>query len=273
MSESKAFAAGGPSGVTPWGTAWRSEGSGEPIVLIHGVGMNQSVWAPQVADLRKDFRLIVYDMIGHGASRYDPSTRDIGDYGNQLVELLNTLGLSKAHIVGHSMGALVAIEMAVAHGSRCKSVMALNGVYCRTAEQRRSVQDRAKDLAQNGKPDSVKETISRWFGEPVPSRDVQAAQLCTRLLTNVPLEGYARAYEIFSNSDERHLGKLGDIKVPTMLVTGELDPNSSPAMSAAMHAEIAGSKILILPDQRHMMSLVAVDTVNDLIRKFAKSHH
>lgn len=260
------------SGLTPSGTAWSSWGEGDAIVLVHGVGMNQSVWAPQVDGLRDGFRVIVYDMLGHGQSRFDPQARDIGDYARQLVQLLDDLSIDRAHVVGHSMGALIALEMAVAHGERCRSVMALNGVYRRTAEQRASVQARADELLARGKPDSVQGTIGRWFGEPVPTQDQAAAELCTQLLTDVPWQGYARAYEIFARSDERHQGRLEGITVPTLIATGELDPNSSPAMSEAMHACIPGAQLCILPQQRHMMSLIAVDAVNAMVRRFATQH-
>lgn len=260
------------SGVTAAGTAWSSYGTGTPIVFIHGVGMNQSVWAPQVHGLRDEFQIVLFDMIGHGASSFDPGTRDLSDYAAQLAKLMSDLSIGMAHVVGHSMGALVALEMAISYTSLCKSVTAMNGVYCRTVEQRVSVQARAKELSTKGKPASVQETIYRWFGNPVPEKDQAAANLSSTLLMQVPLQGYAKAYEVFSNSDEWHLGRLGSIRVPTLIATGALDPNSSPAMARAMQAEIAGSQLETLADQRHMMNLIAVERVNALIRDFVKKH-
>ncbi len=262
----------GASGVTTNGTSWSSCGRGDPLILIHGVGMNQSVWSPQIEALKEEFQVIAYDMIGHGASRYLQETKDIADYAQQLTELMHELDIQRAHIVGHSMGALIALEMAVARATLCKSVIALNGVYCRTGEQRASVQARAREFYLKGKPDSVQETIYRWFGNPILEKDSDAAQKCTQLLQHVPFDGYAKAYAIFSDSDERHLGRLESIRVPVLLATGELDHNSSPAMAHAMHEAIAGSDVQILANQRHMMSLVAVDQVNTMIRNFAKKH-
>lgn len=260
-------------GITDAGTAWSCYGkAGERVVLIHGVGMNQSVWAPQVRGLRPDMEVLVYDMLGHGQSHFAPQAEDIGAYALQLVDLMNALHWDSAHIVGHSMGALIALEMAIAHSGRCKSVTALNGVYCRTPAQRASVQARALELASHGKPDGVQDTIARWFGSPVPAQDRAAAELAERLLLDVPLEGYARAYAIFARSDERHKGRLGCIQVPALIATGAQDPNSSAAMADAMHAEIPGSSVQVLPGQRHMMSLIAVEEVNSLIRQFVKQH-
>lgn len=259
------------SGITPQGTAWSSYGQGEPMVLIHGVGMNQSVWAPQIHALQSRFQVVVYDMLGHGQSSLPSGTKDLADYANQCVQLLDTLGLPKAHIVGHSMGALIALEMAIAHPERCISVAALNGVYRRTEEQRQLVSERAADIEANGKPSDVSGTIERWFGKPIPRADEGAAVLSTQLLQQVPQQGYARAYTVFANSDERHVGRMADIQVPTLLATGELDPNSSPDMSRAMHREIPHSRLEVLPRQRHMMSLIAVGAVNDMLSNFAQS--
>lgn len=257
------------SGVTPCGTAWSRYGAGMPIVLLHGVGMNQSIWAPQIQTLRRGFDVIVFDMMGHGSSRFDPQTRDLGDYASQLVRLLRALNIDRAHVVGHSMGALIALEMAITHAALCRSVVVLNGVYRRTPEQRASVQARASELIRQGKPLNVQDTIHRWFGNPVPTAQRSAADLSSTLLMEVPQQGYARAYEVFSRSDERHAGRLQGIALPVLIATGEFDPNSSPAMARAMHEEIRGSQLEILPGQRHMMSLVAVDEVNAMIRTFA----
>ncbi len=272
MNTASCTRAANTHGISPQGTAWSAYGTGVPIVLIHGVGMSQQVWAPQVQGLSAGFRVVVYDMLGHGQSAMPEQTRDIGDYATQLVQLLDALDIAQAHIVGHSMGALITLEMAIAHADRVHSATALNGVYCRTDAQRAAVAARARALAERGKPSSVLDTIHRWFGCPVPPQDRAAADLCTELLQQVPLAGYARAYRIFSESDRRHHGRLQHIRVPTLIATGELDPNSTPSMSEAMHAGIERSLLSILPGQRHMMSLVATDAVNALLRNFISQH-
>lgn len=256
------------TGTTPLGTAWSSYGAGNPVVLVHGVGMDQRVWAPQVAALMRTHQVTVYDMLGHGRSVLPAQVADIGDYAQQLRELIAHLGLQRPHIVGHSMGALIALEMGVKHGAECRSITALNGVYCRSVEQRESIIARAEELQRFGKSNNLDGTLERWFGAPVPPELVPAAELSRQLLDAVDWQGYATAYSIFSRSDARHQGLLRNIAVPTLFATGEGDPNSTPAMSAAMHQEVPGSRLEILAGQRHMMCLVAVEQVNTLLSQF-----
>lgn len=256
------------AGTTPQGTCWSSYGAGSPVVLVHGVGMDQRVWAPQVYALMQAHQVIVYDMLGHGKSALPSGALDLGDYVQQLCDLISHLGLTLPHIVGHSMGALIALEMGAKHSSECRSIAALNGVYCRTEEQRHSIIGRAEELMRNGKSNNLDGTIARWFGEPVPAGLAPAAALSRQLLSEVDAQGYAKAYQVFAQSDSRHQGRLHAISVPTLFATGEHDPNSTPEMSLAMHQEVPGSRLEILAGQRHMMCLVAVDQVNKLLCQF-----
>lgn len=260
------------AGTTPEGTCWSAYGAGTPLVLVHGVGMDQRVWAPQVRALMQEHQVIVYDMLGHGQSRLpekaDTEALDLGDYMQQLRALMAHLGLQRPHIVGHSMGALIALEMGVQHAQECRSVAALNGVYCRSLEQRASILERAEELLKNGKSGNLDGTIARWFGAPVPTELLPAEALSRQLLEEVDAQGYARAYQVFAQSDARHQGRLQAITVPTLFATGEGDPNSTPEMSLAMHQALPGSRLEILAGQRHMMSLVAVDRVNTLLCQF-----
>src|SRR3712207_3487151 len=132
------------------GTAYRAEGEGEPIVLVHGVGMNKDVWAPQLEAFAATHRVVAYDMLGHGGSRLPPAEPTLGDYADQLRGLLDALGIRRANVVGHSMGSLAALAFATAFPDRVLRLAALNAVYDRTPEQRAAIEARAAMLAKEG---------------------------------------------------------------------------------------------------------------------------
>lgn len=249
-------------GVTPDGTAYADTGAGEAVVLIHGVGMQQGVWAPQVAHLARTHRVVVYDMIGHGASLAAERTPVLSDYADQLQRLLDHLGIAQASIAGHSMGALVALEFALAQPARTRRVAALNAVYRRTPEQRAAVMARAQMLEQAGAPASIGPTLERWFGNPVPPALQAAAQEVGRYLAQVQLRGYAQAYAVFASADAVHAARLGQLRMPALFATGEFDANSSPQMTRAMAAEVPGAVADVLPGARHMMTVTDADAVN-----------
>ncbi|WP_438397297.1 alpha/beta fold hydrolase [Caballeronia sp. DA-9] len=271
------------SGDTAAGTRFSLYASrtGEPVetvVLIHGVGMNHSVWVRQIDALTARFQVLAYDMLGHGESVLPSANPTLADYAVQLAALLEHLRISRTHVVGHSMGALVALEFALTNPARTLSVAALNAVYDRTPAQRSAVMKRAMTLheipAEAGK-DAHKNaiagadaTIARWFGEPVPAHLIQAAQDLRSLLTNVNSVGYARTYRLFASSDDAHIGRLGELCAPALFLTGEFDPNSSPAMSKAMAAATRNGQAEVISGARHMMNVTDPSPVNERLLGF-----
>ena len=233
--------------------------------------MNASVWRAQIDALSADYDVVAYDMLGHGGSRLPPADPRLSDYAGQLLALVDGLDLAAFHVVGHSMGALVSLEFALAHPERVRSVVALNAVYCRTPEQKAAVLHRASALEAPEPSDSPEATIARWFGDPVPSSLAAEAEMVRRLLLSVDRAGYSRTYRLFAKSDEVHRGKLERLSVPALFMTGELDPNSTPAMSRAMSAAARNGRCEIIPGARHMMTVTAPQEVNRRLRAFLSS--
>ncbi|QCP51369.1 alpha/beta fold hydrolase [Trinickia violacea] len=243
------------------------------VVLIHGVGMNQSVWAPQVDALCDEFDVVVYDMLGHGRSALPSPAARLDEYAAQLALLLDTLDVEAAHVVGHSMGALVALEFALTYPDRTLSVAALNAVYDRTPEQRQAVMSRAETLDDATFLPGIDATLARWFGDPVPGHLTGAAQAVRTLLMSVDPIGYQRTYRLFASADGAHVGRLERLAVPALFLTGEHDPNSSPAMSLAMAAAAPGGRAEIIANERHMMNVTEPALVNERLLAFLKGAH
>lgn len=260
-SESSHFSVAG-------GTAYSTWGSGEPVVLIHGVGMEHGVWRPQVPALAEAHQVIALDMLGHGQSRVPGAQVRLADYAAQVAELLDHLKLPAANIVGHSMGALVALEFGLNYPSRCLRVAALNAVFERTPEQREAVQRRAGLLHEAGIGATVDDTIERWFGAPIPDAMKDSADMVAGFLKRVHPLGYARTYQLFATSDRVHADRLAELRMPALFMTAEFDANSSPAMSRAMAARVAGSSAKVIPGARHMMTVTDPHRVNEALRDF-----
>ena len=254
------------------GTAYSVAGEGPALVLIHGVGMNRSVWAPQVDALQLCFRVVSYDMLGHGASRLPTASPVLDEYAAQLAALLEHLQIDVAHVVGHSMGSLIALEFALQYPERVASVAALNAVYDRTPTQRAAVMQRAASLEGGAlEQPSIDATVARWFDDPVPGHLAQVAELVRSLLETVNPEGYARTYRLFASSDQAHVGRLPQLTVPALFMTGECDPNSSPAMSHSMAAAAPRGRAEIIANERHMMNVTAPAIVNQRLVQFIRA--
>lgn len=272
MSVSFSLPASSVSGKTESGTAWSRTGSGDTLVLLHGVGMNKNVWAPEVNQLSETFDVLVYDMWGHGESDLPEGELTLLDYTNQLAELLSELNIANAYIAGHSMGGLIAIDFALGHPDACLGMCALNAVFERTPAQSEAVKKRAADLAAGGITMNLADTLQRWFGESGRHEYPEAEKLAKELLLEVNPLGYAKAYSVFANSDKVHSDRLAGLSVPAMFFTADGDPNSTPEMSQAM-ANLAPQGICkILAGHRHMMTLTAPEQVSESLSTFFKSH-
>ncbi len=248
------------------GTAWIEAGSGEPLVFVHGVGMNRAVWAPQIAYfVERGWRVIAYDMLGHGDSPLPPEKTELADLRRQLGALLDELGIERAHLVGHSMGSLVAIDFALAAPERVH-----DGTLFRSPAQRSAVQYRARRLAEGSAHATLEETLDRWFGPEQRARQPECIAAVRQLLDAVDPAGYARVYGCFASADDAFTGRLPELAVPALFITGEHDPNSTPEMSSRMAAESPLGELAVVPGERHMMAYVEPDSVNPLIERFLR---
>ncbi len=252
-------------------TRYLRQGRGRPVILIHGVGMALEAWEPQLAALAADHEVIALDMLGHGGSSLPPADARLSDYSGQMVGLMDALDLPEAVVIGHSMGALVALDVALAHPRRACGVVALNAVYCRSPEQRAAVEARAASLAQEGAGASHAAAVDRWFGTPVPPALAGHAATVRRLLQACDPVGYARTYRLFATSDEAHRASLPGLAAPALFMTGDGDPNSTPAMSQAMAAAAPRGLCEVLAGERHMMNLTAAAAVNAALARFLAS--
>ncbi|MGA0560869.1 alpha/beta fold hydrolase [Ancylobacter sp. VNQ12] len=269
MSETRIAAYVGRGG-RPGRIRYRREGvaGGVPVVLVHGVGMALEAWAPQIEALRARCDVVALDMPGHGGSSLPPEDARLADYADHVVALMDALAIPAAVVVGHSMGALVALEVALAHPTRVLGVAALNAVFCRTPEQRAAVAQRAATLAEEGSAASHEAAVRRWFGEPVPEELEATAARVAGLLAACDPVGYARAYALFAASDEAHRDRLASLAVPALFMTADGDPNSTPSMSQAMARLAPQGRVEVLAEARHMMNLTAPEAVNQRLLAF-----
>ncbi|TPN20847.1 alpha/beta fold hydrolase [Mesorhizobium sp. B2-3-3] len=264
-------AAWAQQGIAPDGTGFIRAGVGAPVLLIHGVGMNAAIWQPQIERMADRFDVIAIDMLGHGLSPLPPQQPELANYADQAIRLLDHLGLDEVFVVGHSMGALVAQELAMRAPERVRRIVSLNAVFRRPPELAEAVRQRAAALTGRGDPAGTAKTIARWFGDPIPAELGEAAGKTASALAAVDPEGYARTYHLFARADSDHAERLQALAVPVLFMTGSEDRNSSPAMSAAMARLAPHGRCTVLSGERHMMAVAAPDlTTRHIIDFFAE---
>ena len=134
-----------------------------PIVFIHGVGLNKEIWEPQI-NFFKNYNTLAYDLLGHGKTPLNKSELSFEDFSEQLLNLIDELNFDKIHLVGFSLGALIARHFSFKHNDRLKSLLIHASIYKRTEEQKRVIKNRF-EVAKTEKPASKHAALRRWLSE------------------------------------------------------------------------------------------------------------
>ena len=222
------------------------------IALIHGLGLCREVFAGMVPDL-SDYRVLSYDLYGHGASAPPPDTATLTVYSDQLAGLMDHLGIAKAHIVGFSIGGMINRRFALDHGDKTASLAILNSPHDRGAEAQAMVEARAKTVRDQGAMATMDSALKRWFTPGfLADPSSQGAALVKTWRSRVDAESYAQAAWVLTNGVVELTGRDGEITAPTLVLTCENDSGSTPRMSHDIAAEIPQSQTHIVPDLQHL---------------------
>lgn len=233
------------------------EGAGEPLLLIHGVGLRAEAWAPQ---MRLEAHVIAVDMPGHGESTPLPQGARLPDYVAWAARVIDALGLGPVSVAGHSMGSLIAAGLAVERPDLVRRMAMLNGVHRRNAAARAAVLARADDIAQGG--GSIEAPLARWFTPDQAELRDQVADW----LGSVSQTGYAMAYRAFAEGDRCYADRLSEIRCPALILTGDGDANSTPDMTRAMAGLVQHGQAVVIQGHRHMVNLTAPRLVSQALR-------
>ncbi|HVY41809.1 MAG TPA: alpha/beta fold hydrolase [Hyphomicrobiaceae bacterium] len=245
---------------------YRVEGSGPAVTLVHGVGASLDSWDEVAAHMQARYRIVRMDLAGHGKSGPIRGERSLQDFADDVRVVWDHLGLATTHLAGFSLGGLIAQSLALSDPGRIDRLAILSAVAGRTAEERAKVVGRLALLKEGGIPAVTAAAEERWFTPEFRQRHPErVAQRMRELLANDPVS-YASAYTVFATSD---LGdRVGDIRHPTLVATGEHDVGSNVRMARMMHAAIAGSQLCILPGLRHSVLVEAPRQVADMLLRF-----
>jgi len=260
------------SKVDAFGTSYSLNKISEknPIVFIHGVGLTKEIWEPQI-NFFKDYNTLTYDLLGHGKTPLNISKVSFEDFSKQLFKLINELNFKKIHLIGFSLGALIARHFAHEHSDRLSSLIIHGSIYKRTEDQKRIVQNRF-ELAKTNRPGSKHSAIRRWLSEDFIKKNPGVyKKIYSNLEKNNPKD-FLKCYEIFVNyiDDDSMLKK---INVNTLITTGENDVGSTPEMSKNLSKMIQGSKFVEIKKGKHLCGIECANDVNITFKEFIDRHN
>ena len=232
-----------------------------PIVFIHGVGLNHKIWEPQINVFENTF--LAYDILGHGKTPLNKEHLSFDDFSNQLINLIDELNIRRIHLVGFSIGSLIARNFASKYSDRLQSLTLLCSIFRRTEKQQQIVKDRF-ELAKKSKSLS-KQALKRWFTDEYLEKNPNTYKKISSILEQNSMENFLKIYELFVNhKDDEQFEK---IKTKTLIMTGEGDIGSTPEMSINLSKVINNSNVKIISKGKHLCSIECADDVNMAIKK------
>ena len=258
--------------VDSFGTSYSLKKINEknPIVFIHGVGLTKEIWEPQI-NFFKEHNTLTYDLLGHGKTSLKKSRVSFEDFSDQLLNLINELNFSKIHLVGFSLGALIARHFASEYSGRLSSLIIHGSIYKRTEDQKRVVNNRF-EVAKTNRPGSKHSAIRRWLSEDFIKKNPNIyKKIYSNLEKNNPKD-FLKCYELFVNYNDDD-SMIKKINVNTLITTGENDVGSTPEMSKNLSKMIQNSKFVEIRKGKHLCGIECANNVNITFKEFIDKHN
>jgi (E)-2-((N-methylformamido)methylene)succinate hydrolase len=245
------------------GTRYELSGtSGPTVVLVHGLGANRRMWQWQTDALAKHYRLVTYDLYGHGESPSPPETPSLRLFATQLCRLLDDLSVDKAAILGFSLGGMIVRSFAMAHPDRLWALGILHSPHRRDRAARDAVQARVHQARHDGPGATIEAALKRWFTDDFRNANPAIMNQVREWVLANKKDVYAQIYQVLVDGVDELVAPRPPIDCPTLVMTGDEDFGNSPDMTRAIAAEIAGSKTVILPGLRHMAMVETPEVFN-----------
>ena len=236
-----------------------------PIVFVHGIGLNHKIWEQQT-EYFKNYNTIVYDLVGHGKTPLNKKKITMKDFSKQLLKLVDDLNLNKFHLVGFSLGSLIARDFASFHSERLSSLTLFGTIYKRSEDEKRQIINRYETMKL--KKDITKiRAVQRWFNEKFLKANPSVYKKIYTILEKTNHKTWLQIYKLFVEHEDDDM-KIKQITAKTLVITGEQDIGSKPKMSKEISKLIDGSLCKIIKNGRHLCNIECSENFNSIIKEF-----
>jgi 3-oxoadipate enol-lactonase len=234
------------------------------VVLSGSLGTDLSMWEPQASRLAERFRVLRYDLRGHGGSAVPPGPYSMSDLGEDLLALMDELEIERAALCGLSIGGMLSMWIAANAPERVGALIAC----CTSAYlgEETPYADRAAAVRRAGLEPIADAVVERWFTPRFARENAGTVREMRERLIAVPPEGYAGCCEAIDGMDLR--GALGSIRAPTLVVAGAEDPATPPEHGRSIAEAIAGAEFTVVPDAAHLAPVEHPEDATALILDF-----
>jgi 3-oxoadipate enol-lactonase len=236
----------------------------ETIVFANSLGTNLLMWEPQCAPFGRRMRVVRYDGRGHGESQVTPGPYTIGLLGQDLLAVLDGLGLERVHLCGLSLGGMVALWVAAHHPERVE-----RAVFCNTAARIGTVEgwnERISAVSSGGMA-AIRDTVlARFLSSNFRARRPEVARAIGDMVAGTSPEGYEAACAALRDADVHAI--LPKIRARSLVICSEWDGSTPVKQGEELHTAIPGSRLVVLKEAAHLSNVEQADSFNTAATSF-----
>ena len=232
---------------------YRVEGEGPWVTLSHSLACNLDMWEEQARILARNHKVLRYDTRGHGQSSAPPGAYTLEELADDAKALLDALDIKRTHWVGLSMGGMIGQMFALRYPGVLQSMVLADTTSRRAPDAAKLWGERIRIAREQGMGPLVETTLARWFTEPYRKSHKEVVGHIAHGISATPVLGYIGCCEAIAKIDVTD--RLHEIKCPTLVIVGEQDQGTPPAMARQIHENLPGSELQIIPAAAHLSNI------------------
>lgn len=248
---------------------YQIEGSGPWVTLSHSLSCDLGMWDEIAATLASEFTVLRYDTRGHGGTDSPPGQYSFEQLTTDAIGLLDGLNIERTHFVGLSMGGMIGQHLTLSAPQRLDKLVIANSSSRIPPEAGPLWDERIAIAKTTGCSGLVETTLGRWFTPGFCAARPDTMQRIGALIAATPADGYIGCASAIRALDIT--ARIGAIGVPTLVIVGENDPGTPPAMSATIAATIPGARLEIIPSASHLSCIEQPEIFSRLVIDFLRS--
>jgi 3-oxoadipate enol-lactonase len=235
------------------------------LVLSHSLACNVRMWDPTVEALQGSYRILNYDMRGHGQSAAPEGAYTLDMLADDAAGLMKHVGIQRAHFAGLSIGGMIGQTLALKNPSLIEKLVLADTGHSQPPEAVAQWKERIAIAESKGMKPLVESTMQRWFTEPV--RDTPPAKRIADIIAATPVAGYVGCARAIMGLNTT--GRLKEIRMPVLAITGEQDP-SAPG-TKYLGENIPGARLVVIPQAAHIANVEQPEAFNRALSEFLSS--
>lgn len=232
------------------------------LILSHSLACTVRMWDPQVAAFKSRFRIVNYDMRGHGASAAPAGPYTLEMLADDVLGLMRELGIKRARYAGLSIGGMIGQTLALKQPAMFEKMVLADTGHSQPPEAVKQWEERIRIAQTEGMKALVPSTMERWFTPAF--RESPPAKKIAELIANTPVAGYVGCGQAIMKLNTT--ARLKDIKLPVLAIAGEADPSA--AGTKYIGENIPGAKLVMLKDAAHIANVEQAEKFTQALRDF-----